>query len=403
MLAVSLVTGCFPEVDPDDLEYFEVFNSAGDSHFSPLVPGRSVGADPARLDGIASDMVRAEYSISPQRRPFLLEENLAEGIMAGDYLHLPQEAPDEIFRTELIADPTKWNSFRVYDAGLCSLHAPWELFADRFINGFASNWAASTAIEDGELLQASVTGVIRAEPGAGSPDLTTDADSIRANIVLHAGELSLTGGTGFFGFVLDLFQAECSNVTFDVSFEFSQRPTEQPILITPPIGFDLPPGWPVDECPPGPGGVFIMAPDGFTQDIAGEVNDVSVSVSGCGVANGEVASGFEQALRESLPSSVRAGLLDNLLFRARDLGIPPDMVRPCACDNQCNIFAEGGPAYPGKRHRCVVSQLIPEVVGECYVQLEPDRVNVQPRWRQHRHDWIARRSPSRVRVHRPGR
>ncbi len=79
----ALGIGCVPD-DLDDLEYFEVHNSEGESRLSLLVPTQSVGADPARLDGFAGDIVSVEYSIGSQWRPFLLERNLATGIMSGD-------------------------------------------------------------------------------------------------------------------------------------------------------------------------------------------------------------------------------------------------------------------------------------------------------------------------------
>lgn len=365
----------------DDFEYFEPV-SASDPSVSRLFPlpinGNS-GGDPLLLPTISANMGSVRYSISGQRRPFLFQYDLRAGLLNGSFLHLPQEGASEVFHQETLADPTKWHSFRVYDVGLCSIPALWDTFASKFVAGFERSFQSSSAVTGGALQSATLTPMIKAGGRAGVVGLGGNQDELILDMTLHADNLDLSGGTGFFGFFADVFDADCSDVTFDVHLEFSEQVSPVALISVPPIGTRVPVGWPVNECVPGSTGIgFQVTSDDTTRDFVGVVHAVDVSVRGCGVSNGRVAGAFSDSLAETLPESVRSGVQDALLFDPRTLGIPPSQVRECACDQQCWIFAPNGPAYAGLRHRCVNRDPQNGPMGECWVQLEPDRIHARP-------------------------
>lgn len=371
--------GCvFPEDFEDRLEYFEPVSSEGVSRLSPLLVGRNTAADPARLGSISGDIAEAVYSVEPRRRPFLLSGDIAEGIEGGNYLHLPQEADGEIRHVQRIDNPSLWHSFRVYDAGICSAYLPWLVFAPELFDGLAESFDASTAVRGGSLVRGSMGPVLQMAPRAGTRDLGTDTDRIRLSFTLHASELALGKNSGFFGIVADVLGVRCDDVTFDVwSLELSVVPAARAELSFPPVTADqnIPEEF-LDECPPSsPGGTLVLGPDAPARDLLAVVHELDVEVSGCGLANDQVADAFARILTRAVSTFVGRGLRDLLLVAPEDLGVE---AVPCACDQQCNAFAAGGPPYPGLRHRCVASQTSPEVRGVCHVQLEPSRLNVYP-------------------------
>jgi hypothetical protein len=405
--------GCIFEPGPDapGFQFVRLISSSDPSVSEEfvLVDEQNLGAGEQQLPGVANDVGAVEYDIANDRRLFLFEQDLQDGIRLGEYLQLPETLDPLEDSRVVIDDPDKWQSFRAYDVGMCSQLRSWELFADPLV-GFPANFAdgfeGNLSVEGVNLVSSAVTPIIQAAPR--NTVLSRDADGMRVAIEMTAQRVSIPITPGD---VDDCFDA---TVRVDMTLRLASDDTA--LLSFPPFGFMQQPQDFPDECPGtgSSGGIVELPPDGFSRDIFATVETVEAEVSGCGILNGMFGDAFAESLRENTPQSSRFGFLDQFLLNPRQLGLPGDVLRPCQCDNQCNRFAPGGPAFPGERHKChfiepgascetdadcdriyhenpdapgyscdavtgtCVADFFPIIRGECWVQLEPDRVNARP-------------------------
>jgi len=109
--------------------------------------------------------------------------------------------------------------------------------------------------------------------------------------------------------------------------------------------------------------------------------DVDASSSGCLVL-GLIEEGVADGLRSSLPRAFGQAILDGLLVDPTDFDVPLEDIRPCKCDTECSSLSDDGPldyGPPGRRHRCKITDPNPlDPCGECWIQLDPDRVHARP-------------------------
>ena len=94
-----------------------------------------------------------------------------------------------------------------------------------------------------------------------------------------------------------------------------------------------------------------------------------------------ITSGLESGLRTGMPEAVRRAVLNAALVDPRTLEIPEGDIRRCTCDVECNFFAPEGLAYGfegGRRPRCHFEGEPAVGEGECWIQLEIDRINLRP-------------------------
>jgi len=319
-------------------------------------PHRNFGGSPADIGPVAGDVGRVRYNLDAQKRAFLLEGDLSTGIESGGWLHLPQMVPGSALREQDITafDSSKWHSFRVYDTGMCSTFLPWDLYGLAFFLGIQNSFQASS--ENGRLTQGRLHPKLVALPGSGGV-LSRDDDRIVASFHLTADHLG--GRPSEFGI-------GCDGPSIDVDVEFAPERVDGAVCAVP-------------QClyPSAPGGC-IQTADGSTFDIGARVIAVHASVTGCGAKDGAVADKLESLLQNSLPVSFVHAIRQVSLRDPRILGVMEQDIRPCTCDTECTEFATGGSPYPGRRHVC---HLLPNELparGECWVELEPDRVNERP-------------------------
>jgi len=363
-----------------------------------------VGAGERQLGSIANDVGFVDYDIRNNHRLFIFEQDLEDGITRGEYLQIPATLQPQFDSSVTLDDPSKWQSFRSYDVGVCSQLINWQFFTTGFVMNYENGFRDNPQIIGGSVRGSAITPIIQASQRSNA--LRNDADALRVELELHAVSVDL-----------EKLDATCEDVTIQVDMTLRIASDDDILVQLAPGGFEIPfPDWP-QQCPGvgDPGGTRMVF-DTFTQDVFATVEEISVSVTGCGLANGFFADTFRDALRESIPSSTRSGFRELLLKDPRDLGVPEDEIRGCQCDSQCDLFAQDGPAYPGKRHVCrtlepgapcetdadcdafyheepgepgyscqnlgsggiCVAEFFPIRRGECWVQLEPDRINVRP-------------------------
>lgn len=373
-VAVACVSGCDPTLESAGL--FVVEGTTRDSAW--VIPDRvNLGANPGRLRGTAGDMQSVRYSLGRQRRAFLFTGDLETGISGGDYLHLPILDVGELERVVPVNpfDATKWLSFRVYDSGLCSLLLGWDAtaglgflvgappIADLFVGAIDGAVTGSPSILGGRRTEpGTVTPVLRAVQGTSGRGLTVDTDTVRISASYFADRLQQASGADI----------GCNDVAFTISVEVGFRRTN-----------GGPSNAPSCEQPGDPGGILVLN-DGFTFDFEGVVYDVRVHINynplACTLTD-LLESAIASGIRSALPRAVAGAVLNASLLDPRQLGFSDADIRACTCDGDCNTFAPNGSAYgfaAGRRPRCHFDDEPVAGGGECWIQLEIDRLNVRP-------------------------
>ncbi len=350
------VSSCIPG---GSLPFFEL-DSATDPDlirsYAAARPHANFGGSPVDIGLVAGDVGRVRYNLDDQKRAFLFEGDLSTGIESGGWLHLPQMDPGSTVREQDITsfDPSKWNSFRVYDSGMCSSFVSWDLYGLAFLLGIQDSFQASS--ENGRLTRGRLHPKLMALRGSGDV-LSRDDDRIVASFRLTADHVG--GRPSEFGI-------GCDGPTMDVDVEFAPERFNGAVCAVP-------------QClyPSAPGGC-IQTADGSTFDFGARVVSLHASVSGCGAKNGAVAAKIEKRLRKSLPVALVRAIRQLSLRDPRTVGVAEADIRPCTCDTECTEFANGGSPYPGRRHVCHLFPNEFPARGECWVELEPDRVNLRP-------------------------
>ena len=293
----------------------------------------------------------------------------------GDLLLLPPLFPGTLERELNIApfDTSKWTSARVSDVGLCSLELGWRRtgtvprqlglpnggFAglltravDGAFTGIAELRGASRVGD------ASVQPIFRSERVRGR---LVPRDTTRFTATYFADEFLAQA----FG-----FQQQCNDVTITVEFEFGLRRLDQVLISNAP------------QClsPGGPGGVLIRQA-GPSYDHAAVVSNVSIDMSQACVWEGPFEEAAATQIRGLLPSLFTQVIRDAGLIDPRSFGIPQAEIRACSCDSECNDFAPNGAALDlasVPRSRCHFQGSPQPGGGECWAQLEFDRVEFTP-------------------------
>lgn len=252
----------------------------------------------------------------------------------------------------------QWTSLRAYDVGLCSAppdetFAPqlkWAELAEAFIHGLDAGFKRDLLAE-------------RTQPGSFTPVVragnTYDAqgDRFRFHVTYFAPRIGDRLG--------------CDDVTLDITGElgWARRPA---VISYPPQC--------LSESDPGH---TIVTADGQTWDFVGVIESLAVEAhsSGCIVLS-DIEDGVADGLRASLPRSFGRAILDALLVDPNEyFDVPVEDIRPCTCDTECSDLSPQGPipyGPPGRRHRCKLTRLGAHPCGECWIQLDPDRVQARP-------------------------
>lgn len=82
-------------------------------------------------------------------------------------------------------------------------------------------------------------------------------------------------------------------------------------------------------------------------------------------------------MRPALTAGLATVIRDRLLVDPRTFGFADADIPRCTCDDECNSFGAGPIPYPGRRHRCHF-YTPGESCGECWLQLEADRISMRP-------------------------
>ncbi len=322
-----------------------------------------------RLGSIAGDVGEVRYDGDEQKRSYLLAGDVREGASSGAALHLPQQPvawPDSPAPLTVDIgpfDPSQWMSLRSYDVGLCSAF-PGPATPDLFWNEIAAGFIAGL---DGALAS-SLEGE-RKEPATFTPVLRTgntyDAQGDRFRFSYNFAALRVDerlpwwpgGAVG------------CDDVDLRIAGELGWARRRGVISYPPQC---------LSESDPGH---VIATDDGSTWDFVGVVVDLDVEAhsSGCVVLE-SIEEGVADQVRDGLPRAFGQAILDALLVDPNALGVSVEDIRPCTCDTECSDLSPEGPLpyAPGRRHRCKLTRGGPEPCGECWVQLDPDRLHARP-------------------------
>ncbi len=321
----------------------------------------------SQLGAIAGDVGRIRYDADSQKRIYLFGGDIREGLTSADVLQLPQQAmpipgpggPTSVDISPF--DPTKWLSLRAYDVGLCSM------VPSQNVHPFeALGWAAianqfvlrlDRAFED--QYQA-----VRTEPATFTPvfhtalDFDPERDGFRISGTYHADKIPVTRSL-----------LQCDDVTFNIAADVDWSRTPATITFPP-------------QClSPSEPGEAIQTSDGQTWDFPGVVHSLSVQITSQCSTSGSVESRIESFLRGVLVHAFNQMILDDLLVDPMHFGVQADQIRPCTCDIECSAdFSQPLPYAPGRRDRC--KMIDPGggggPCGECWVQLDPDRIQARP-------------------------
>lgn len=364
MAWLTAAGGCIPDAG---VPFVEVISDT-----DPSITAAELLADESgtvlgtvRLGSVAGDVGAVRYDGDAQKRVYLLAGDVRAGVSSGSVLHLPQQPvpwPDstEPLTVDIDAfDPNQWMSLRAYDVGICSAFpdvnfAPqlfWNDVATGLIQGLDA--AFQSSIEGERLEPATFTPVLR----AGS---TYDAqgDRFRISYSYKADRIED-----------DVFGIGCDDVSLaiDIELGWARRPA---VISYPPQC--------LSESDPG---LVIATDDGNTWDFVGVVESLEVAASApvCGQLDA-IEDGVAAQLRDALPRPFGRAILDSLLVDPNAFGVPVEDIRPCTCDTQCSDLSPDGslPYAPGRRHRCKLTRLGPDPCGECWVQLDPDRLHARP-------------------------
>ncbi|GAB4111567.1 MAG: hypothetical protein OHK0013_47650 [Sandaracinaceae bacterium] len=338
----------------------------------------------AQLDGtslgvVANDVGLARYRLGGQRRAWLLEEDLEDGVTGGDILRLPPLFPGTLERELDVGpfDTSKWMSVRVSDVGYCSLEVGWgrvDLLAERLglpRGGFAS---LLTDAVDGALIGSeNIVGGRRVTTATVQPVFGSERvgrrllphDTVRFAADYQADLMTDNGTT--FGAPLT-----CNHVTIRVDFEFSLERADTALISVAP------------QCtgPGAPGGTLVIDADPAFDHVA-VVEAVDIDVSDACVYEGIFEAAAEGSITGSLPEVFGRVIRDAGLIDPRMAGIDEEEIRTCTCDSDCNRFSPQGPAFDPAmvpRPRCRFPGGVPPQPngGECWIQLEFDRVEFTP-------------------------
>lgn len=369
-LAVALVTPCGCGLDEvieavAETPTFELFSGSGDDERARawLVPDdRNAGGGPGLLGPLVGAVDGARYRLEERHRPYLFTGDLREGIRSGSFAQLPRFDPasaevlpdrgEEPWMVVPVDRSDGWRSFRIYDPGECSAFIPWEGSADGF--ALADPMVAMIVESMDEVFANS--GFHQREPARVTPVLQASGHSIP----LLEDVDRIRFETRYFGGDIH----GCFNLILDVAVEF---------------GFAMIPA--IIESSPacGAGGMLVIN-DGETFDVQGTVYEAWAEVNDFCFSESDIENGVIGAIQAELPEAVRRAVADALLIDPRSLGFAAESIRSCSCDQDCNSFSPAGPAWPwGQRHRCAFPSGDPGPgAGECWIQLDPDRVNVRP-------------------------
>ena len=362
-----LAGGCLPDGGIQFIEEIAA-DDATNTRADVLGQVSSTNIFPTDLGDIAGNIGSVRYAADDEKRPYLLTGDLRSGIAGGEALHLPQP-PSTAPRTVSIApfNPSQWTSVRVYDVGECS--APpdptfatqlfWPEIAELFVGALDKAIATSSRIRNGK----------RGEPARFTPvlraireyDDTTagrgPADSLSVSAVYDADNVG-----GAFG---------CDDVRITISFTLGHRRVPGVIHV---------PQFDTGRSCIGPF-VDLALDDGFTYDFRGVLRDLVVTAySDFCLVQDSIRDGIEAALRDQLPVAFTRAIRDALLVNPRDFGAADADVRSCRCDAHCATVRDGS-VYDdgGRRSRCKVTDPRPgSFCGECWIQLEADRLSFRP-------------------------
>lgn len=123
----GVALGCDPE-RLDEAGVFTVFATDCRTSRAMVVRDREIAQfDGTSLGVVANDVGLARYRLGGQRRAWILEEDLEDGVTGGDILRLPPLLPGTLERELDVGpfDTSKWTSVRVSDVGYCSLEVGW--------------------------------------------------------------------------------------------------------------------------------------------------------------------------------------------------------------------------------------------------------------------------------------
>jgi hypothetical protein len=294
------------------------------------------------LGDVAGDLGQVGYRLEPEQRLFLFRSNVAERLPRRDpMLFLPAQSSDAE-RVETLSDKN-WRSARVYDLGVCSLHAPLPFLQETMNDAFVASFSR------GGTVPVTVVNPVRLQPILRSRSLSATRDALEVRDARY--RVGSLGG--------------CSDVL--VSFDFTVR-TER-------IGGLVQTG-------PRCGSISFQAQDGQTWDHRFITEDVTVRVNAPGCLT---ARAIRNEVRESLTTALPARLEDFLVgelltIDPRRLGVEPVELVPCRCDGDCSgAFTPGLPWYlAGRRGVCKNPGGPATEVGECWARLELDRILVDP-------------------------
>ncbi|MBX7196466.1 MAG: hypothetical protein K1X94_30715 [Sandaracinaceae bacterium] len=349
---------------------------------STVVPDRQIAQlDGASLGLVANDVGLARYRLGGQRRAWLSQQDLEGGITGGDILRLPPLFPGTLEREFDVApfDTSKWTSVRVSDVGYCSVEVGWarvDLLAERLglpRGGFAT--LLTDAVDGAVIGSSNIRGgrrvpmtMARVQPVFRSERVGRRLlahDTVRFAADYQADLMSDNGVT--FG-----TPVTCNNVTIHVDFEFSLERADTALISVAP------------HCtgPGSPGGTLAVDADPAFDHLA-VVEAVNVDVSDACAYEGIFEETAEAGLRGSLPELFGRVIRDAGVIDPRIAGIDEADIRTCTCDSDCNRFSPQGAAFDPAvvpRPRCRFPSGVPPQPngGECWIQLEFDRVEFTP-------------------------
>lgn len=343
-----LWTACAPE------EQVTFTGPVGSATYLPL-PDANLAEGPKNLLGtVGSSIGDAEYLIGDETRVFVFEGDITNGVTAGFFVQLPQSFPATT-RFEVMPGLVPYQSFRIYDQGRCSTRLNWSVLAPQVIqlvqgvlSGLSDDRVLDSTPRYGSMFRARLQG-----------NGVRDEDVLMFDVEAHALRF---GPVGF----------SCDQGDYQVSLGFSLLTRDGRIA---PPGVD-----PLNDAPSGTDPYDLEVPVPSSEgavDIRGVVQRAEVDLYGLCGNELVLTGGLEGGLALLVPYIVTEAIRGILLVDPRTIGIPPRYIRACTADTDCNLYAPGGPAYGGgARHRCHIPS--GATAGECWYQLEPERVHGRP-------------------------
>ena len=201
--SVALIVAFAGCTDDAELLFIEPHGSTGETSLWLTALGGSQSGGGRRLDEIYADVAEVRYNVRPRQSAFLFRHEIDDDparLIEDDFelasVQLPAVVAGAEERTEWVGSvvidnqlwPDRWNSFRVYDQGMCSVLTGWPSLTESLYDGIVAQIDDTDGVKGISLRW----GELWFEPRSEYPSYqASDTDHVRMRFRIAADAMTL--------------------------------------------------------------------------------------------------------------------------------------------------------------------------------------------------------------------